>query len=261
MKIKFRVNSLISSILTSIIKSNKNSFAKIIVVSDLDDTLRMTNVKNTGHAIVNHIIGIRPFHRLIDIYHQIKNYYQQMGEEVIFYYLSSSPRIVDIKEWLNHHGAPEGIIRQRNFLEFFEHGGKYKIKQLKKFLKNHIEQHKVRCFTENFAESDEFKELLKKNNLSDTDILSWKKKDGSDKIKILFFGDNGQHDPLVYSSMFVDPELDFKGNNIEAHIFIRKVDNRVKDIPGVSYFNNERELLDDPIISAIIENNNNKKCG
>ncbi|MBF0361636.1 MAG: hypothetical protein HQK49_11530 [Oligoflexia bacterium] len=265
MIIKFKKNSLLSNILTSLVKSNQNSLANVIVVSDLDDTLRMTDVRNTGNAIVNHIIGIRPFQMLIDIYQQIKEYYESTGDQVMFYYLSSSPRIVDIKDWLKFHGAPEGIVRQRGFLEFFERGSKYKSKELKKFLKQYIEQHKIRSFAKNFVESEEFRDLLKGNELLGYEFLPNSKK--SEKIKdirILFFGDNGQYDPIVYSNVFKDPDLDFKGNNIEAHIFIRKVVTDVEDLPGINYFNDERELLEDPAYSSILNLNRGdikKQCG
>ena len=189
--------------------------ALVIVVSDIDDTIKVSQVRNSTQMVLGHLGGTPPsFPYLIRVYQDIKRHYEGQKEEVLFYYLSSSPNFINVHQWLQDHLAPEGIIRQRNLWELMvENSYQYKVKNLKQFLLEHQKA---------AAQS-------------------------GDELKLLFFGDNGEKDPLVYQSIFEDQDLKHE----RISIFIRRVYEGT-EIRGIKYFTSEKDLLDDPLLSVIL---------
>jgi hypothetical protein len=185
---------------------------KLLVVSDIDDTIRMTGVSNKPKVLVkNFIIGqeFRPYPWLIKFYSDLeksKNY-----QETKFYYLSSSPSALDVVNWLKKNRAPSGDIRQRNFYEVMTKKSRiYKEEALKFYLRNHLRS-------------------LKKG----------------EHLDILMFGDNGEADPLVYQSIINLPEFS-KDLRLSFKIFIRTVDLKKEPLEDAHFiaFENERLLFE-----------------
>jgi phosphatidate phosphatase APP1 len=83
---------------------------EIIIISDLDDTLRMANIEKKVKAASKLITGVKPFEGLRAIFNEIN----QTESEVKFYYLSNSyPFLYSGERWTAKHGFPKGIVYKR----------------------------------------------------------------------------------------------------------------------------------------------------
>ncbi|MBF0315688.1 MAG: DUF2183 domain-containing protein [Oligoflexia bacterium] len=203
-------------------KQSKNSqlslveaIPEVVILSDLDDTIKMTNVRKPYSALSNHLWhGIRPFSRLIDIYKDIKRHYEKAGKQVSFYYVSAAPPLIDQGHWLKHHGAPLGEIIQRSYLEYLKSTEEYKFKKIKKLLLAKVKQ-------------------ATQQNRS---------------LILYLFGDNGEYDPQIYHKIAADPDL----SSVKKHIFIRMVTAENQKLPNLTYFTSEFDLINKaPSISRI----------
>lgn len=85
-------------------------FAKeLVIVSDLDETLKMANVEYKTKAALKLITGVKP-------YEGLKAIFKELGQsnEVKFYYLSNSYIFTySGKIWTQKHGLPAGTVYQR----------------------------------------------------------------------------------------------------------------------------------------------------
>ena len=89
-----------------------NLFAKIVLISDLDDTVRKAHVLKLAHAGGRIIKGVKPFEDLQAIY---KNLEQVHGDEIDFFYVSSSyPFLYNASKWLDKYNFPKGEVFQRS---------------------------------------------------------------------------------------------------------------------------------------------------
>ncbi|MBF0297949.1 MAG: hypothetical protein HQK51_04475 [Oligoflexia bacterium] len=190
-----------------LIVSSTYLMAEVIVVSDIDDTIRATNVLNRSEMIINALRGFKSFPRLIDIYCDINDYYRKKGEDVTFYYLSAAPRKLSVDSWLESNNAPKGIVQQRRNRDIFGSPEDYKFGYLKKF-------------------------LLDKKRIAD---------ENNDELEVIMFGDNGEKDPIVYKRIMEDKDI--KINNMKA--YIRKVTSAGAFFPKINYFYSEKDLLED----------------
>ncbi len=83
---------------------------ELIVISDLDDTLRMANVESIPRAAVRIIHGVKPFESMQLLLNDIK----AQNPEAKFYYISNSLHLFyDAKKWIRNYNFPEGAVLQR----------------------------------------------------------------------------------------------------------------------------------------------------
>lgn len=203
-------------LLTFTVFISTRAHALVIIVSDIDDTIRASNIKNKKQMVLNQLIGQEPFPHLIDIYQDIKKHYKNKGEEVIFYYLSAAPNLFDVEEWLYFNNAPDGIIQQRNLFHLaFKSAGTYKHQFLKYFIEKKLK-------------------TLKDESKND--------------VKVIMFGDNGQQDPEVYEKILKDEELGL----VNPKAYIRRVSADAVDLDGPKYFFSEKDLLEDETLSVLV---------
>lgn len=183
-------------------------FAKTIVISDIDDTIKKANSMG-GIGGLYHFLRKKPYAEARDLFNEIKNYEKSLGDDVSYYYVSAAPSFTfDGDEWIRKNNFPSGLV----ILKTKENGGDtydYKYRTIKAI------------------------------------ILSEEAKNPG--IKILFFGDNSQHDAKVYFDLRKDLALS------DSKIFIRDVSTEgtyfadnlpVKKLDKVDYFFSERELVD-----------------
>lgn len=186
--------------------------SRVVVVSDIDDTIRVSEVRYLGRLAYNHFWGAPAFTRLVDIYWDIKNYYESEKERVEFYYLTASSVIFDVKSWLIEHNLPNGFVQQKPLSYLFTSTKTYKLDMLTKKLRD------LKGETEG-------------------------------NLTIYMFGDTGQYDPYVYHE--VQNKNEFK-DLFTFHSFSRVVYNEVPTLDEFLFFKTEADLLSHPFLSPVI---------
>ncbi len=195
-------------------------FAKTIVISDIDDTLKKANSMGKPAEEAYHFLKKIPYLEMRDLFNEIKLNELKHNESVEYYYVSAAVDLTfNAQKWLVKNNFPIGrstlktIKTKQSTYEF-----KYAV------IKQIIQQ-------------------VQKN----IDVIE------GENLHILMFGDNAQADALVYSDL--SKEL-----NLETQIFIRDVRAEatffdssiaVKRIPGIKYYFSEVELFNYPEFSFI----------
>jgi phosphatidate phosphatase APP1 len=83
---------------------------ELVIISDLDETLRVANIEKKPKAGVKLIEGVKAYEGLVLIFNEIK----EMNPAVKIYYLSNSyPFLYNGKRWIRENGLPEGVVLQR----------------------------------------------------------------------------------------------------------------------------------------------------
>lgn len=188
-------------------------FSKTIVVTDIDDTIKKANSMG-GIGGVWHFLRKKPYEYARDLFNEIKSNEVLAGEEITFYYVSAAPSYTfKAPEWLVKNNFPIGPT----FLKTKENGGEtyaYKYRTIKKIIESEL------------------------------------KKDPA--LKIIFFGDNSQHDANVYFDLRANMNLS------NSSIFIRDVSTEATEfdpklpvvkLDDVTYFFSEVELIGNPDFS------------
>lgn len=197
-------------VLTSLLFSYSASvFSKTILITDIDDTIKKANSMG-GVGGVYHFLRKKPYLETRDLFNEIKNDEASRGHVISYYYVSAAPSFTfDANEWIEKNNFPQGPA----FLKTRENGGEtyaYKYRTIKNIIE---------------------KELKKDSDL-----------------KVIFFGDNSQHDATVYYDL--NREM-----NLGGEIFIRDVSTEatyfsstlpIVRLPGVNYFFSEMELINHP---------------
>lgn len=189
-----------------------NVLAKTIIVSDIDDTIRRSNVLNKFDAGIRLFGTPAAFPGLDLIYKEMGKKAQLDGEKLPIVFISASlPFLYNGGAWLDLIKMPDFTVIQRQSL--FHDAKEFKISNIKRFLEQEYQ-------------------------IGD---------------QILMFGDNGEHDPVVYTQVLKDLGL-------EGKIFIRDVRADVsfyapfkngKRLPGIHYFLSELELVNIEPISSL----------
>ena len=199
-------------VLLSLFSYSFASFSKTIIVSDIDDTIKKANSMG-GIGGVWHFLKKKPYEETRDLFNEIKKDENDHGEATAYYYVSAAPSFTfDGDEWIRKNNFPIGPV----ILKTKDNGGEtyaYKYRTIKA--------------------------LLQKEMMEDH------------APKIIFFGDNSQHDAKVYYDL--NNEM-----NLNAEIYIRDVSTEgtffsstlpVVRLPGEKYFFSERELIEDPFFA------------
>lgn len=204
-------------LLLSLFSYSLAGLSKTIIVTDIDDTIKKANTMG-GIGGVWHFLKKRPYEYARDLFNEIKTSENDAGEEVAFYYVSAAPSFTfNAPEWLVKNKFPIGPT----YLKTKDNGGEtyaYKYRTIKSIIEI---------------------ELNKDPN-----------------IKILFFGDNSQHDANVYYDLRANMNLS------NSQIFIRDVSTEATEfdpnlpvvkLDDVTYFFSEMELVGNPDFNFISE--------
>jgi phosphatidate phosphatase APP1 len=83
---------------------------ELVVVSDLDETLRMANVEYKIKAGLKLITGVKSYEGMRPIFNELKT----ENQKITFYYLSNSYKFLYNGDfWTKRYGFPRGIVLQR----------------------------------------------------------------------------------------------------------------------------------------------------
>ncbi len=99
-------------LILTLLVSSQILFAKeLVIISDLDETIRIANVENKFKAGLNILTGVKPYEGLRAIFKELK----RKNPDAKFYYLSNSfPFIYSGRRWTKKNGFPEGTTFQRS---------------------------------------------------------------------------------------------------------------------------------------------------
>ena len=120
MKTSMKILSLVTLLLSF------NAAAKVVVVSDIDDTIKKANSASSGIGEIYHFLRKKIYPEMRDLFVELDQAYRAEGEDVEFYYVSAAPDIVFNQEkWLCKHGFPQGPATLRRLGD----GGTYEYKK------------------------------------------------------------------------------------------------------------------------------------
>lgn len=137
---------------------------ELVVVSDLDETLRMANVEKHTKAAMNLVKGVKPYEGLSLIFKEIK----LKNPEAKFYYLSNSyPFLYNGNKWALALGLPTGEVLQR---KISDKSGDFKTLKLREIARLNPDASWL-LFGDNVERDPTFyREFKAENNLTDIEI-------------------------------------------------------------------------------------------
>lgn len=92
--------------------SGQSLWAKVYVISDIDDTIKKAYTANGGLPQLYHFFRKRIFPEMRDLYGELEEVYEKLGEEVEFHYVSAAPDWSFYQQkWLAKHNFPAGTDR------------------------------------------------------------------------------------------------------------------------------------------------------
>ena len=192
-------------IATALIVLNAQAlFAReLVVISDLDETLRIANVENHAKAGLRLLAGVKPYEGLTTIFQDIK----LKNPDAKFYYLSNSYTFLyNGKKWTRDNGLPEGESFQRCLKDKMEN---FKPEKLREIAKNHPDATFL-MFGDNIEKDPDFyKQFKEENQLHDSQIFIR-------DARLIFPQENGftyfQTDSQIVDDLNVSPEAALKVN-------------------------------------------------
>lgn len=141
--------------------------ARVVVISDFDDTVKKANSAGPWYASSYHFLRKKPYLEMRDLFNELKEHYEAAGEFVEFNYVSAAPDILFAQQhWVEKHNFPVG----RTFLRTLgsEDTYTFKYNQIVSILRPYLEE---------------------------------------PNLKVIFFGDNSTHDQDVYADATRDYRL------------------------------------------------------
>lgn len=186
-------------------------WAKVILISDIDDTIKQSDVFNTTNVASGYILGkdFPAFAFSAHIYRAIIQHYQDLGQEVEVHYVTGAPASFPSDDWIKNLNFPKG--------EFHYKGDKPWDAVIISTL-----EHKIQAINK---------------------ILS----DGNESPKkVYMFGDSTEYDAKAYHHIYKYFE---KNTQIDFHIFIRDValnttfTHNPGPYPEMNFYVTERDLF------------------
>lgn len=185
--------------------------ASTLVISDVDDTIRQSNVLNLPRAAIGTLLRKAPeFQTLKNIFNQLNFHY--LKSDINFYYLSASPKcFLDYDNWVYEKKFPMGSVIQRpcNF---------------KWLIPNYTAKFKFKVI------DDIIQEKLKTSSIS----------------QVLLFGDNAESDAQVYQEIkkkFTNVAIEIFIRDIRVEATAVDDALSIKRLEGVNYFLTEFDLI------------------
>jgi phosphatidate phosphatase APP1 len=138
---------------------------ELVIISDLDETLRMADVEKKGMAFFKLIGGVKPYPAMGKIFNHIK----VQNPEAKFYYLSNSYTIVyNGKRWIKKYNFPQGEVFQRRL--FKDKAETFKPAKLKAIVAAHPDAHFM-MFGDNIEKDPEFyHDLINEMKMKDFEV-------------------------------------------------------------------------------------------
>lgn len=138
---------------------------ELVIISDLDETLRMANIESKAKAGVKLVTGVRPYEGLRAIFKEI----QLNNPDAKFYYLSNSyPFLYDGTKWTKKNGFPEGKSLQRCLKDKSD---EFKPRKLKEIAAAHPDASFL-MFGDNIEHDPKFyREFLAETQLKDVQVF------------------------------------------------------------------------------------------
>jgi len=90
--------------------------AKTYIFTDIDDTIRMSNVRSCAHSIKRILFGANPFPWAQKLFHSIAFAKGEVGELMDANYVTAG-RTFSAPYWVNRHDFPAGTVIQRSLGE------------------------------------------------------------------------------------------------------------------------------------------------
>ena len=141
--------------------------ARVVVISDFDDTIKQANSKGSFLASSYHFLRKKPYLQMRDLFKELKKHYDGQGEQVEFNYVSAAPDILFAQQkWVEKHGFPVGNTFLRSIGSQDTYTFKYN--QIVSILRPYLDE---------------------------------------PGLKVIFFGDNSTHDQDVYADAARDYKL------------------------------------------------------
>lgn len=157
-------------LLLAFLTITSSSWAKVLVISDIDDTLKRSNVLNLASAARRLLKDHPPFFVLADIYTQIQQF--NKSDPAQFAYISASTSYMyDAKDWIQKKKLPTGIYFQRPSI--WTDKESFKKEKIHAFLKQNYKTGDTVLFFGDNAEIDPkiYKSVTKQLELTKTAIF------------------------------------------------------------------------------------------
>ncbi len=145
--------------------------ARVVVISDIDDTIKKANSEGTSSGRTWHFFRKRIYPEMRDLFQELDSFYSSKG--VDFFYVSAAPdAIFDQYEWLDKHQFPSG----KAFLRQWGDGSIYKYKRrvILRILSRYrdVGELKVFFFGDNSSEDAKvYLDAVKELNLKEASIF------------------------------------------------------------------------------------------
>ena len=138
---------------------------ELVIISYLDETLRMADVEKKGKAFLKLVGGVKSYPAMEKIFNHIKN----QNPEAKFYYLSNSYTILyNGNRWIKKYNFPVGKVIQRRL--FKDKAEIFKPAKLKSIVAAHPDAHFV-MFGDNIEKDPEFyHDLINEMKMKDFDV-------------------------------------------------------------------------------------------
>lgn len=111
-----KISTFISCLVLLSILSSGNVWSKVYVISDIDDTIKKANSADGGVMQVYHFLRKKIYPEMRDLFVELKDVYEDLGEEVEFHYVSAAPDFTfNQDKWIAKHHFPAGEATLKNF--------------------------------------------------------------------------------------------------------------------------------------------------
>lgn len=192
-----------SLILLVTLSVSLSAYSKVYVISDIDDTIKKANSSGPALPQAYHFLRKKIYPEMRDLFNELKDVYERLGEEVEVIYVSAAPdAIFNQQKWIKKHNFPAGraILRRPGDGDTYT----YKTNTITELLKVATPSDTVYFFGDNSSKDPiVYKEITEKFNLT----------------SFIFIRD-------------VSTEATFWANDLP-----------ITQLDGVSYFFSERELI------------------
>jgi len=152
-------------ILFVLINAQFASAKELIIISDLDETIREANIEKKAKAGLKLISGVKAYQGLKLIFNEIK----AKNPEAKFYYLSNSyPFLYNGDKWTTKNGFPDGEVFQRCLKDKSD---EFKPKKLKEIALAHPDAQLI-LFGDNIEKDPAFyREFLIETQIKDAQVF------------------------------------------------------------------------------------------
>ena len=177
--------------------------ARVVVISDFDDTVKQANSKGNFIGFTYHFFRKKPYLQMRDLFKELKKHYDSQGEQVEFNYVSAAPDFLFAQQkWVEKHGFPVGNTFLRSIGS--EDTYTFKYNQIVSILRPYLNE---------------------------------------PGLKVIFFGDNSTHDQDVYADATRDYRLNSEIYVRDVSTTATEFEGfPATGRDGVNYFFSEKEL-------------------